>query len=170
MARFRTSSVVLATIAIWLSLSMVASAAANRSSILNSLTGNYASNEVFVQCTCVYDTYRRPLTPEFLLKPGDNTSVKVDLCPGVKQVECDITRYSRPPLAQEKYYMKVLVWYFKGPSQTKFSFDNTVLYFAVAPNFTWIGSGLVCEYFERAWLTIRLLSSQQNLLNMNYYF
>ncbi|BFI30574.1 hypothetical protein MPTK2_3g13530 [Marchantia polymorpha subsp. ruderalis] len=166
MARFRISSVVLASIAVWLSLSMVASAAENRSSILNALTDSFADHEVFVQCTCVYDTYRRTFTPKFLLKPGANTSVEVDRCPGVKQVECDVTRYSRLPLAQEKYYMKLLVWYFKGPSQTKFRFDNSVFYYAVAPDFNWVNSALVWSMDVEYYFTPKFLSpASENVLS-----
>ncbi|BFI10356.1 hypothetical protein MPTK1_3g13550 [Marchantia polymorpha subsp. ruderalis] len=163
MARFRISSAVLATIAIWLSLSMVASAAENRSHILNALTGSYTDNEVFVQCTCVYDTSRRTLTTKFLLKPGVNTSVEVDRCPGVKQVECDVTMYSSPKT--EKYYMKLLVWYFTGPSQTKFRFDNSKFYFAVAPDFTWSDSGLVWSMDVEDYFTPKFLSpASENVL------
>ncbi|BBN05498.1 hypothetical protein MPTK1_3g13620 [Marchantia polymorpha subsp. ruderalis] len=161
MARFTLTpcSVVLVSITIWLSLSMVASAAANRSFILNALTDNYKEQEVFVQCTCVYDTYRRTLTPKFLLRPDANTTVEVDQCPGVKQVECDITRYSRPPNNEQKYYMKVLAWYFKGPSETKFKFDNGVLYYAVAPDLNnWMNSGLVWTMDAENYYTPKFLS------------
>ncbi|KAG6557237.1 hypothetical protein Mapa_001164 [Marchantia paleacea] len=166
MARFRISSssltpcnVVLAAIMTWLSLSMVANATENRSSILNELTGNYADHEVFLQCTCVFDTYRHVDPRKILLKPGVVVPVEVDYCSGAKQVECDITRYSRAPLQSEKYYMRVVAWYFKGPSQTKFKFDNSVLYFAVEPDFKWINSALVWAYDVEYYFTPKFLSS-----------
>ncbi|BBN05482.1 hypothetical protein MPTK1_3g13430 [Marchantia polymorpha subsp. ruderalis] len=159
MARFSSlsltqCSVGLVAILICLNLSTMANAADNSSSIINALTGNYADHELFLQCTCVYDTYRRTLAPKFFLRPGSNTTVAVDKCSGAKQVECDITRYSRAPFPAAKYYLKILVWYFKGPSQTQFKIDNTYLYYAVAPNFVWTISSL----------------SWASLLEVEYYF
>lgn len=46
--------------------------------------------------------------------------------PGV--LECDIKMYSRTPGLLSKSNMRAVLWYFKGPSKTKFKFETLYLF------------------------------------------
>lgn len=141
------SSVVLAMILTSLSLTPVASQ--NRSSILNGVTDATQRTELYiVGCSFIFDSHRIDEPVKTVLKPGDEKNITIDDYPGVKQVECDITRYA--PALGYVYWMKVVVWFFDGPSVTRCRFENNDMHFALLPDLSNFNqpTSMVCKYLD----------------------
>ncbi|CAM6101826.1 unnamed protein product [Calypogeia fissa] len=88
----------------------------------------------FVGCSFIFDSHRIDEPVKTILKPVDEKNITIDDYPAVKQVECNIIRYAPTTGVGYVYWMKVVVWFFDGPSVTRCRFENNDMNFALLPD------------------------------------